>query len=53
MHQAAAAAPVSKIRDVSEMMSSGVQKAKADNNLEYLSKVFQNIVFLARQGIQY
>ena len=50
MHQVAAAALVSKTQDVSEMMSSGVQRAKAINR-EYLSKVLQNIVFLARQGL--
>ena len=50
MHQAAAKALVSKIRDVSEMMFSDVQRAKAINR-EYLSKVLQNIVFLARQGL--
>ena len=50
MHQATAAALVSKTKDVSEMMSSNVQKAKAVNR-EYLSKVLQNIVFLARQGL--
>jgi len=37
MHQAAAGALVSKTRDVSEMMSSNVQKAKVVNR-EYLSK---------------
>ena len=50
MHQAAAKALVSKTRDVSEMMSSEVQKAKAINR-ECLLKVLQNVVFLARQGL--
>ena len=45
MHQAAAKALVSKTRDVSEMMSSDVQRAEA------ITKVLQNIVFLARQGL--
>jgi len=42
MHQAAAKALVLKTRDVSEMMSSDVQRAKATNR-EYLSKVLQNM----------
>jgi len=50
MHQAAAKALVSKTGDISEMMSLDVQRAKAINT-EHLSKVLQNIVFLARQGL--